>query len=230
MNTVRTRFGLIIFSQVHRFFPGKSKGGQAKPGVMHLSENEGIEGSNFVVTGGLGFVGAALCKELVRRGAREVRSFDLRPTSTWSSDLLSIGVRCFQGLQFPPFPDLCFFNLHIWLVIHRWVNLTHWFDFFFHTKKLDLFTLNPAIEIINYSLIAYCFWSFRSIGIQSSIVVLRVWSCTELLTFCLRCLSLPSCIKFSHLSSNACKTPFSWLSLEAQHLRLPFHQPNGKCL
>lgn len=72
---------------------------------MHLSENEGIEGSTFVVTGGLGFVGAALCKELVRRGAREVRSLDLRPTSPWSNDLLSIGVRFFQGLQFPPLPD-----------------------------------------------------------------------------------------------------------------------------
>ncbi|KAK4753380.1 hypothetical protein SAY87_022178 [Trapa incisa] len=64
---------------------------------MHLSENEGIEGSTFVVTGGLGFVGAALCKELVRRGAREVRSLDLRPTSPWSSDLLGVGVRLFQG-------------------------------------------------------------------------------------------------------------------------------------
>ncbi|PKI71691.1 hypothetical protein CRG98_007913 [Punica granatum] len=64
---------------------------------MHLSENEGIEGGTFVVTGGLGFVGAALCKELVRRGAREVRSLDLRSTSPWSHDLLSIGVRFFQG-------------------------------------------------------------------------------------------------------------------------------------
>ena len=34
---------------------------------MHLSENEGIEGKAFVVTGGLGFVGSGLCLELIRR-------------------------------------------------------------------------------------------------------------------------------------------------------------------
>ena len=28
---------------------------------MHLSENEGVEDNTFVVTGGLGFVGSALC-------------------------------------------------------------------------------------------------------------------------------------------------------------------------
>ncbi|RZS00263.1 hypothetical protein BHM03_00029931 [Ensete ventricosum] len=54
---------------------------------MHLSENEGIEGKTFVVTGGLGFVGAALCLELVRRGAVEVRSLDPRPASPWSIQL-----------------------------------------------------------------------------------------------------------------------------------------------
>lgn len=64
---------------------------------MHLSENEGIEDNTFVVTGGLGFVGAALCLELVRRGARQVRAFDFRPTSTWSDDLTAHGVRCIQG-------------------------------------------------------------------------------------------------------------------------------------
>ncbi|KAG9456639.1 hypothetical protein H6P81_001147 [Aristolochia fimbriata] len=64
---------------------------------MHLSENEGIEGNVFVVTGGLGFVGAALCLELVRRGAREVRAFDLRQSSPWSLDLQNGGVRCIQG-------------------------------------------------------------------------------------------------------------------------------------
>lgn len=64
---------------------------------MHLSENEGIEDNVFVVTGGLGFVGAALCKELARRGAREVRSFDLRPTSSWSRDLKDHGVQCIRG-------------------------------------------------------------------------------------------------------------------------------------
>lgn len=64
---------------------------------MHLSENEGIEGNRFVVTGGLGFVGAALCLELVRRGAEEVRSFDTRSSSPWSLDLQKNGVRCIRG-------------------------------------------------------------------------------------------------------------------------------------
>ncbi|KAL2327109.1 hypothetical protein Fmac_020536 [Flemingia macrophylla] len=64
---------------------------------MHLSENEGIEGKTFVVTGGLGFVGSALCLELIRRGAREVRAFDLRPSSPWSHLLKDRGVLCIQG-------------------------------------------------------------------------------------------------------------------------------------
>ena len=64
---------------------------------MHLSENEGIEGNTFVVTGGLGFVGSALCLELVRRGARQVRAFDLRTTSPWSQNLNTQGVLCVQG-------------------------------------------------------------------------------------------------------------------------------------
>ncbi|XP_041017759.1 short-chain dehydrogenase/reductase family 42E member 1 [Juglans microcarpa x Juglans regia] len=64
---------------------------------MHLSENEGIEGNTFVVTGGLGFVGSALCLELVRRGARQVRAFDLRTSSPWSQHLINRGVHCIQG-------------------------------------------------------------------------------------------------------------------------------------
>uniref|UniRef100_A0A1D1Y644 Short-chain dehydrogenase/reductase family 42E member 1 n=1 Tax=Anthurium amnicola TaxID=1678845 RepID=A0A1D1Y644_9ARAE len=64
---------------------------------MHLSENEGIEGRTFAVTGGLGFLGAALCLELVRRGAAEVRSLDARSDSPWSPDLRKSGVRCIQG-------------------------------------------------------------------------------------------------------------------------------------
>ncbi|XVE69555.1 hypothetical protein DITRI_Ditri10aG0000800 [Diplodiscus trichospermus] len=64
---------------------------------MHLSENEGIEGNTFVVTGGLGLVGSTLCLELIRRGARQVRSFDLRPHSPWSDHLSNHGVRCIQG-------------------------------------------------------------------------------------------------------------------------------------
>uniref|UniRef100_A0A453AY18 Uncharacterized protein n=1 Tax=Aegilops tauschii subsp. strangulata TaxID=200361 RepID=A0A453AY18_AEGTS len=43
---------------------------------MHLSENEGIEGVRFAVTGGHGFISAALCLELIRRGALEVCSLD----------------------------------------------------------------------------------------------------------------------------------------------------------
>ncbi|XP_057425796.1 uncharacterized protein LOC130719175 [Lotus japonicus] len=64
---------------------------------MHLSENEGIEGKTLVVTGGLGFVGSALCLELVRRGAHEVRAFDLRDSSPWFAILKDNGVRCIQG-------------------------------------------------------------------------------------------------------------------------------------
>ncbi|KAL5778418.1 hypothetical protein ACOSP7_011344 [Xanthoceras sorbifolium] len=64
---------------------------------MHLSENEGIEGKTFVVTGGLGHVGSALCFELVRRGAHLVKAFDLRSTSPWSHDLRNHGVQCIQG-------------------------------------------------------------------------------------------------------------------------------------
>ena len=60
---------------------------------MHLSENEGIEGNTFVVSGGLGFVGSALCLELVRRGASQVRAFDLRTTSPWSQHLKNNGDR-----------------------------------------------------------------------------------------------------------------------------------------
>lgn len=58
--------------------------------MVHFSENEGIENRRFVVTGGAGFVGRALCLELVRRGAAEVGlllfwiPLDCRPvTSKW---------------------------------------------------------------------------------------------------------------------------------------------------
>nr|ATB19688.1 putative NAD(P)-binding Rossmann-fold superfamily protein [Juniperus drupacea]ATB19694.1 putative NAD(P)-binding Rossmann-fold superfamily protein [Juniperus scopulorum] len=64
---------------------------------MHLSENEGIEGHTFVVTGGAGFVGTALCLELMRRGADEVRSFDLRKDSPWLTTLRRNGVVCITG-------------------------------------------------------------------------------------------------------------------------------------
>lgn len=79
---------------------------------MHLSENEGIEGKTLVVTGGLGFVGSALCLELVRRGAHEVRAFDLRDSSPWFAILKDNGVRCIQGwlVQFS-FSFLCFLRL-----------------------------------------------------------------------------------------------------------------------
>jgi len=74
---------------------------------MHLSENEGIEKYSFVVTGGLGFIGAALCLELVRRGARLVKAFDLRTHSPWSSQLTQYGVHLIQGIPFSTFPLLC---------------------------------------------------------------------------------------------------------------------------
>ncbi|KAL8487117.1 hypothetical protein ACS0TY_023697 [Phlomoides rotata] len=65
---------------------------------MHLSENEGIEGKTFVVTGGLGFVGSALCLELVRRGAHQIRAFDLRHESPWSDNLRRKGrIMCISG-------------------------------------------------------------------------------------------------------------------------------------
>ncbi|XP_020265411.1 short-chain dehydrogenase/reductase family 42E member 1 [Asparagus officinalis] len=64
---------------------------------MHFSENEGIEGKKFVVTGGLGFVGSALCLELARRGADEVRSLDPRPSSPWSIELKKAGVQLIRG-------------------------------------------------------------------------------------------------------------------------------------
>ncbi|KAL6504164.1 hypothetical protein OROGR_026087 [Orobanche gracilis] len=64
---------------------------------MHLSEKEGIEKRIFVVTGGLGFIGSALCLELVRRGAHQVRAFDLRSESPWSNDLRHQGVSCIRG-------------------------------------------------------------------------------------------------------------------------------------
>lgn len=70
---------------------------------MHLSANEGIEGVRFAVTGGQGFVGAALCLELLRRGAREVRSLDLRADSPWSQQLIDAGVRTFQGPSLVPY-------------------------------------------------------------------------------------------------------------------------------
>ena len=64
---------------------------------MHLSENEGIEGKSFVVTGGVGFVGSALCIELIRRGAARVTAFDLVSDSSSSRRLIQNGVKCIQG-------------------------------------------------------------------------------------------------------------------------------------
>ncbi|MED6224592.1 hypothetical protein PIB30_085600 [Stylosanthes scabra] len=65
--------------------------------MQSSEENKGIEGKVFVVTGGLGFVGAALCLELLRRGATEVRAFDLRHSSPFSDALHKKGVHCIQG-------------------------------------------------------------------------------------------------------------------------------------
>jgi hypothetical protein len=64
---------------------------------MHLSDNEGIEGLRFMVTSGQGFVGISLYLKLLRRDAREVRSLDLRISSSWSRQLLDVSVRIIQG-------------------------------------------------------------------------------------------------------------------------------------
>ncbi|KAI5010707.1 hypothetical protein ZWY2020_012844 [Hordeum vulgare] len=56
---------------------------------MHLSM--------FAVNGGHGFVGAAQCLELIRRGALEVCSLGLHNSSSWSQQLLDVGVHFFQG-------------------------------------------------------------------------------------------------------------------------------------
>lgn len=90
---------------------------------MHLSENEGIEKKSFVVTGGLGFIGAALCVELVRRGARLVKAFDLRTHSPWSSQLRQCGVQIIQGIPYPHFP----------------FNSTFLIQFTFHSFLLKIF-------------------------------------------------------------------------------------------
>lgn len=65
--------------------------------MVHLSENEGIENRRFVVTGGTGFVGRALCLELARRGAAEVRSFDKSASPEIISLLQQHGVKCLIG-------------------------------------------------------------------------------------------------------------------------------------
>ncbi|XP_019105290.2 uncharacterized protein LOC104900838 isoform X2 [Beta vulgaris subsp. vulgaris] len=57
-----------------------------------MKGEEGIEGKTFLVTGGLGFVGAALCLKLIQYGASQVRSLDIRSSSTWSSQLSQAGV------------------------------------------------------------------------------------------------------------------------------------------
>lgn len=64
---------------------------------MNLREREGIKGNRFAVTGGLGFLGSALCLDLVKRGAEEVRSLDIRPSSPCLSDLQKNGVHCIRG-------------------------------------------------------------------------------------------------------------------------------------
>ncbi|CAM0948812.1 unnamed protein product [Alopecurus aequalis] len=71
--------------------------GEWRHKTMDLRENEGIEGVRFAVTGGQGFVGAALSLELLRRGAQEVRCLDLHASSYWSQQLLDAGVRVIQG-------------------------------------------------------------------------------------------------------------------------------------
>lgn len=75
--------------------------------MVHLSENEGIENQVFVVTGGAGFVGAAICLELVRRGASQVRSIDCSTSSPWLPQLRHHGVVCVVGKPLPPLLTCC---------------------------------------------------------------------------------------------------------------------------
>ncbi|ESQ27482.1 hypothetical protein EUTSA_v10018454mg [Eutrema salsugineum] len=64
---------------------------------MTEEENSGIQGKVVAVTGGLGLVGSAVCLELLRRGAIQVRSLDCRITSSWSDHLKESGVHCIYG-------------------------------------------------------------------------------------------------------------------------------------
>nr|VDD64641.1 unnamed protein product [Brassica oleracea] len=64
---------------------------------MNQEENIGIQGKVVAVTGGLGLVGSAVCLELLRRGALQVRSLDCRKTSPWSDRLKESGVHCIYG-------------------------------------------------------------------------------------------------------------------------------------
>lgn len=73
-----------------------------------MKGEEGIEGKTFLVTGGLGFVGAALCLKLIQYGASQVRSLDIRSSSTWSSQLSQAGVVFILGI----------FSLNLWLICY----------------------------------------------------------------------------------------------------------------
>lgn len=66
---------------------------------MNQEENIGIHGKVVAVTGGFGLVGSAVCLELLRRGALQVRSLDCRKTSHWSDRLKESGVHCINGIQ-----------------------------------------------------------------------------------------------------------------------------------
>ncbi len=73
--------------------------------VQLLSESEGIEGLVFVVTGGAGHVGSALCLELARRGAAEVRSFDICTALDRLEVLRAHGISCITGQSFVAVAD-----------------------------------------------------------------------------------------------------------------------------
>ncbi|GAB2215889.1 hypothetical protein Drorol1_Dr00023650 [Drosera rotundifolia] len=94
-----TSWTVNLFLTIHQRLQQREAGKQDWFGGWRMwwAEGEGIEGRTFVVTGGLGFVGSALCLELLRRGARAVRSFDLRASSPWSHLLSLRGVHCIQG-------------------------------------------------------------------------------------------------------------------------------------
>ncbi|XP_048536965.1 uncharacterized protein LOC125515512 isoform X1 [Triticum urartu] len=81
------------------------QGSLVRDDEMHLSENEGIEDVWFAMTSGQGFAGATICPELICCDALEVRSLDLRDSSSWSRRLqLLQGAASSRSTTIPSLP------------------------------------------------------------------------------------------------------------------------------